>query len=145
MTGRNTRAPAPKYSATLVSDRYGRTLAQVVEQQHRAVAIVERLDEVVAAIEGEEVLLIRAAGPRLVRRLQVSANAFNKIAQRDAEIAEALEPWQDWHEVSGDPSDAPPVATYEDASLVVGPDGTATEVRRAAGEVVSSYGVPGSG
>jgi hypothetical protein len=59
------RAPVPKYSATAVDDRYGRTLAQVVAQQHRAVAIAERLDEIVAAIEGEEVLLVRAAGPRL--------------------------------------------------------------------------------
>jgi hypothetical protein len=76
------RAPVPKYSAASVEDRCGRTLAEVVEQQHRAVAIVERLDEIVAAIEGEEVLLVRAAGPRLIRRLQVSANALDKIARR---------------------------------------------------------------
>jgi hypothetical protein len=139
---RATRAPVPKYSATLVNDRYGRTLAQVVEQQHRAVALAERLDEVVAAIEAKDVLLIRAAGPRLVRRLQVSANAFETIAQRDAKIAEALEPWQDWHEAAGTPSDASTASVREDSSLVVDADGTAIKMRRAAGEVVSCYRVP---
>ena|SRR5213592_3993345 len=84
------RAPVPSYIATAVTDRHGRTLAEVVEQQRKAVSVVEQLDAIVASIKSGEVLLIRAAGQRLIRRLEVSANAFDHIAHRDARIAMEL-------------------------------------------------------
>lgn len=81
-----------------VIDPFGRELTDIRNEAELATRAVELIDDAIAL--GLCLKLGREAGPKALRRLEVSRDRFAHVAGRDQEIAEQLDAYQrgefDW-------------------------------------------------